>query len=69
VEKMEYAMNNTQHRSTKQCSNEMLFGVAQKGEISDNLGEQLEKIPQLDTVSERNLKNIREKGQQNQSLA
>lgn len=67
VEEVEYALNNTQHRSTKQFPSEMLFGIAQNGKISDSLAKQLEEITQPN--KERNLEGIRENAQSNQLLS
>lgn len=47
----------------------MLFGLAQKGKVSDELEAKLETVNQLDNSSERNLEHIRDIDEKNQVLA
>lgn len=44
IERVEFFSNNTINRSMKQIPSKMLFGVGQKGEIVDELGEILKKM-------------------------
>lgn len=69
IEEVEYTLNNTQHCSTKILPSEMLFGLAQKGKVSDELEAKLEMMNELDNSTERNLEHIREIGEKNQVLA
>ncbi|XP_039490057.1 uncharacterized protein LOC120450884 isoform X1 [Drosophila santomea] len=67
LEKVEYTLNNTQHRSIKQYPSIMLFGLQQKGQIMDELKEKIEEIGE--TIEERDLESIRNKGEASQKIA
>jgi hypothetical protein len=67
IEQVEYALNNTVHRSIKQVPSKMLFGVEQKGQIIDELREKLEDINH--TVQVENVEEIRKRAMDNQSRA
>lgn len=53
---VEFAMNNTDNRSINNTPSMMLFGVHQKGEVIDKIGEELS---QLTYTNERDLNDIR----------
>lgn len=59
LERVEYALNNTVHESTKQTASRLLFGVDQKGPEVDELSEYLD--GRLNTISRIDLEEIRNK--------
>lgn len=62
LRKAEFVLNNTVHTTTKQIPSVLLFGIAQRGEIIDELAEFLdERVNAVD----RNLENLRNLASQN----
>lgn len=39
LEEIEYALNNTVHKTTKEIPSKLLFGIVQRGKITDQLRE------------------------------
>ncbi|CAD7001655.1 unnamed protein product [Ceratitis capitata] len=64
LESVEYAMNNTVHKSTKEEPSKLLFGVRQKGKVIDGLRESLESIQEKKLLS---IENVRSQAQKTQS--
>lgn len=63
LNKIEFALNNTQCKSTGFSPSVLLFGVAQKGEINDNIRHHLEQ--HVFTEEQRDLENMRQKASEN----
>lgn len=55
---IEYALNNTKHRSTGCTASNLLFGIDQRGPIADELAEYIEKV--FHEPRQANLEEIRE---------
>jgi len=67
VDIVEHALNNSLHRTIKQYPSVMLFGVQQRGEVNDELKENLADL-QLDKNEDpRYLEKIREQASKNQN--
>lgn len=67
LESVEYAINNTVHKSIKEHPSIMLFGVSQKGEVIDSLKENVLELRQPTKI--RNISQIRGKAEEVQRKA